>query len=263
MALLLAGVLALAATTSDALAEHVAPKPSDVSATRLYLIAKHRLLEQAVGLAATEQAIHGLVAQVSTQCQGVLAQAPENKATSDIRFEVLIDVALTLEQPERNATVAFAKIVERLHWSSRKLTYFVHGSAAEARANAEIPLTNICSDATAVAAGGFQAVPPATSTLLRESEAANSKVDIVAQSPEHPPGDLDEKIMQLLKPYERSGERALIPPVSDRHQKELGEAYELKLFLSPAVEIVHLLGLHTVDAKSVTPPAASGPATAP
>lgn len=64
--------------------------------------------------------------------------------------------------------------------------------------------------------------------------AANSKVTIVVRQHEKGAGDLHEMILWMLKPYERSNERALIPPQPSAHQIEVA----LKIFFSYAIELV-------------------------
>jgi hypothetical protein len=107
--------------------------------------------------------------------------------------------------------------VEKLRWSDRKLNYFVHGSAEEALANATLVLPNICADADSFAASQFQIVPPSTQRFSEQDEAANDKVQIVVQPTENPPGELDQKILSLLKPYERPDDRGLIPRKPSNH----------------------------------------------
>jgi len=203
---------ALGAGSGSAFASRSISKRADVAATRRYLVALHqRGLNVAGDLAIGEADVKALLGQVDAECPNVLAGAPENPATSKIRNEVFTETTHLLEEPERPATIAFARRVESLRWSDRKLTYFARGSAEEAQANAELALPNICADAKAVAASGFQSVSPSTSQFIQQSEAANDKVSIVVKPPENPPGELDEKILKLLQPYERPDEKKLIP----------------------------------------------------
>jgi hypothetical protein len=140
------------------------------------------------------------------------------------------------------ATITFAKTVTRLHWSNRKLDYYIHGSAEEARANAEVNLPDICEEARAVVADGYTRTPPMMARFEKELQAANSKVVIAAKmnkSPKEVSGDLPEMIMALLRPYERPNDKKLIPPKPTTAQVEKIR----KTILGPAEELARTLGL--------------------
>jgi hypothetical protein len=217
-------------------------KVDNVAATRAYLLAWHRLRlagesEQQAG----EAAVQALVAKVKTECPGVLAEAPENRAREDIRAEIGEEVPLTLERPARSATLAFATTVQRLRWSNPKLTYYATHSAKEEAAKEKVALPDICADAKALVAGGFKAAPITTEKFLASSTAANSITTIVFHRGET--GDLEEKISRLLTPYERSDEKALIPRKPTKSEiKRAVSALEKDIGI-PIVEIAHALGL--------------------
>ncbi len=241
-AFILSLAVALSAGTGTAPAESKGVKPADVAATRAYLFAVYQFRQATKGDGVADQAgVHALVRRVSSQCPNVLAGMPANKALLEISQEILLDVTHTYAQPQRNARIAFAKKVQRLRWSNRKLTYYIRGSAAEKRANAELVAPEICSDAKALAASGFQTVSVSTTRFLQQANAANSKVDIVVKPGES--GELDEIIRKMLKPYERPDEKALIPHPLSKREREAGEALAVKLILAPVSEISHALGL--------------------
>ena len=239
-------VLALSAGTGTAPAKSTDVKPADIAATRTFLLAAHAFRQATKGDGpADEAAVRALVEHVSSQCPNVLAGMPANAARSEISQEILLQVTHAFAQPQRNARIAFAKKVQRLRWSNRKLTYYIRGSAAEERANAELVAPEICSDASALAASGFQTVSASTTRFLQQANAANSKVTIVVKRGES--GELDEIIRKMLKPYERPDEKALIPRPLTKRESEAGEALAVKLILSPAAEISHALGLPEAD----------------
>ncbi len=150
-------------------------KVDNVAATRTYVHAWHRfMLAGQHDRQAGEAAVRSLAAKVKDECSGVLAGAPENRAREDIRAEIVEDVALTLERPARNATLAFAVTVRRLRWSNRKLTYYVGHSAREEAAKEKVALPDICADAKALAVDGFKAAPTTTEKFLANCDAANS-----------------------------------------------------------------------------------------
>jgi hypothetical protein len=235
-------VLTFAVGMPAAFADGSRGKVDNVAATRAYLIARHRLMvagqhDQRAG----EAAVQALVARVKGECPGVLAAAPDNRGREDIRSEIGEVVPLTLERPARAATLAFAKTVQPLRWSNRKLTYYVTHAAREEAAKEEVPLPGICADAHAFAAGGFAAAPPTTERFLARSEAANSITRLEFGNGES--GDLEERIDHLLTPYERPGEKALIPrKLTKRQLKRLLPVFE-RDYVTPVVEIARALGL--------------------
>jgi hypothetical protein len=242
-----ASVLALALTVGSlpTFAESNGGKVDNVAATRGYLLARHRLEfagehDQQAG----EAAVQALVARVKNECSGVLAEAPENRARDDVRDEIVEDVPLTLERPARNATLAFAMTVQRLHWSNRKLTYYVSHAAREEAAKEKVALPDICADAKALAADGFKAAPTTPTTtekFLASSDAANSITTIVSRPGENE--SLEERIWRLLKPYERPDEKALIPHKPTKLELERAIPAIEKEIGTPVVEIAHALGL--------------------
>ncbi len=227
-------------------------RQSDIAATRAYLQAKHVLRQaEARSSSASQAAVHELVAHVENQCPNVLAGASATKAIGALEWQTLAQVSHASGAPTREAQIAFTKKVERLHWSNHKLTYYVRGSAEEARANVELVMPDICSEAHAIAASGYQTVPPSMAQLERQESAANSKVTIVVNSHEKDSGSLEEMILRMLKPYEHPDERALIPRRPTN--KQLEEA--IKNFFSHSTEIIHALGLPNTEAPSPAPAA--------
>jgi hypothetical protein len=222
----------------------------DIAATRAYLQAKHVLRQaEASSLPASQAAVHELVAHVEGQCPNVLAGAPATQAIGALEWQTLTQVSHASGGPTREARIAFARKAERLRWSNQTLTYYARGSAEEARADAELVMPDICSEARAIVASGYQTVPANMAEFERQQNAANSKVTIVVHSHETPSGSLEETIMQMLKPYERPGERSLIPRRPTH--KQLEEA--INSFFSHATEIIHALGLPNTELPSPAP----------
>jgi hypothetical protein len=251
----LAMVVALLAGACVALATGGAVRPADIAETRMYLRAEHRY-EQAVkgdGLADLA-AVHVLIDHVSSDCPNVLAGAPTSNATEEITREADLEVEHTLEQPQRNATIVFAKRIERLRWTNRTLTYYVRGFAAESRANAELVAPDICVDARAAVASGFKTIPVSTRQYAMQDLCANSKVE-VENSPGET-GELPEIIGILLKPYERPGENALIPRRLSRHERKQKEEVDLRRAAVAESEVANALGLPQA---APPPPFSNGP----
>jgi hypothetical protein len=235
-------VLAPSAGASIDLATRRSVTPADIAVTRAYLRARHHY-ERAVkdDGPADAAAVHDLVARVSSQCPNVLVGAPPNKATEEITREADLEVSHALEQPQRKPAIAFARTIEPLRWSNRKLTYYVRGFAAEARANAELVAPDMCVDARAVAASGFRTIPTSTTRYARQNLCANNKVE-VENSPGET-GELNEIIGILLKPYERPDERALIPRRPSKRTRQKQEQLESQRLAAAESEIANALGL--------------------
>jgi hypothetical protein len=259
---LLAALLVLPVEAQVTLAASAAIKPSDIAATRAYLVAKHKFEAASARKFNTgEEAVQALVAHVSASCPNVLAGAPATKAVDSIREELLANVPLTLEHAAAPAAIKFANTVKRLHWSNRKLTYYAHGAAAEEKAQAEILLPDICADAKALAADGFQTTAPATTLLVKQYEAATSITTIVSKPGEKEDVDgLEGRIMKLLVPYEQPNEKSLIPKKLSAHQREKRELLGLELIFKPLDEIAHALALPA--APDQTPAAGMPPVSA-
>jgi hypothetical protein len=256
----LAAGAAGAAGAAPALATGGGAKPGDIAATQTYLEALHRYdRASGKGQAKVEAALQSLVGHVNEACPNVLAGAPMNNVTGEINGEILADVATALNGVGRQATLTFAKATRRLHWSDRKLTYYVQGAAAEGTANARLMAPDICTDARAMVASGFQTVPPATVRFGKEFNAANDKTKIAVKPGEASLEGLQEVILRKLKPYEVPSERAIIPPRLTKREQERAEVLGLKLVFGTAGAVANALGLP----QSKTPAETAAPTQAP
>jgi hypothetical protein len=206
------------------------------------LRARHRY-EQAVkgDGPADRAAAHALVTQVTAQCSNVLAGAPPGKATEEIAREANSEVAQALYSPQRGPSIAFARKIERLRWTNRKLTYYVRGFAAETRAEAELVAPDLCTDARAVAASDYKVVPASTTHYILAGLCASSKV-LVENSPGET-GALDEIIAIMLRPYERPDERPLIPRKLSKRERESKERSESRPLSAAQSQLTGVLGL--------------------
>jgi hypothetical protein len=211
-----------------------------VAATRSYLRAMHKLSQDNERHAAASQAsVHALIAHVQSQCPNVMAGAPETKAVGDLAFQSIMQISHASDKPALAAEITFTKIVKRLRWSNPKLDYYVHGSAEETRANAEIVMPDMCSEAQSIVASDYQTVPENMARFQEQEKTANSKVSIVIRPHEKESADLQQRILQMLKPYELPSEKSLLPRQPTPKQRE--EA--LKYFFGLADELTQALGL--------------------
>ena len=236
------GLLALLLSTLivvPASAAKVHVSPSDVAATRGYLRAMHKLSQDIDRHgAASEASVHALIAHVQSQCPNAMVGAPGTKAVGELAFQSITQISHASDKPVLAAEIAFAKTIKRLRWSNRKLDYYIHGSAEETRANAEIVMPDMCSEAQAIVASGYRTVPESMARFERQENAANSKVEIVIRPHEKESSELQQRILQMLKPYELPSEKSWVPRQPTPRQRE--EA--LKFFFGLADELTQALG---------------------
>lgn len=237
-----ASALAGAAVASTVLATRALGKPANITATRTYLRARHTYELAIKGDGpADRRSAQAYVNQVTAGCPNVLAGAPPGEATEEITREADGEVQQELERPQREASIAFARKIERLRWTNRRLTYYVHGFAAETRATAELIAPDLCTDARAVVASGYKTVPASTRRYALARLCASSKV-LVENSPGET-GQLDEIIAIMLGPYERPDERALIPRRVSKRERESKERTEFRSLAAAESELEGALGL--------------------
>jgi hypothetical protein len=234
--------LALSACADAAPAIRARVNPADIAATRMYLRAAHEY-EQAIrgGGPADLAAAHALISRIASACPNVLAGAPPNTATEEITREADLEVGHALEQPQIKPTIVFAKKIEHLRWTNRKLTYYVRGFAAESKATAELAAPDVCVDARAVAASGFTTIPASTTRYVLRDLCASSKVEV--QNSPGETGELPEIIGIMLKPYELPSDRALIPRRLSRPERKAKENAEYARLSSAESEMANALGL--------------------
>jgi hypothetical protein len=219
-------------------------QPDNVAATKTYLVAWHHYLavtqnDQRPG----EEAVRGLVSGVKHDCAGVLAGARSTSAVGELEEEISDVVLLTVERPTHTAVIKFARNVERVHWSNPKLTYYVHHSAEEEVAKAKVALPNVCADAKALAANDFRAASLGTKRFLRLYLAATHILTIEGQLSES--SSPEQQILGMLRPYERADDKALVPRMPTKRERERGEEILVDAIFKPVAAIEHALGLKT------------------
>jgi hypothetical protein len=200
----LALALMLAASFTSAAAR---PRPSDVMATRSYLMAELAANEalatdDRAGVIATEQ----LAANLRRECPGVAANAPfDSPSREKLVFETAYAAVLAYISPIRTTLRSELDREAQLGWSDRMLTLLVHGLAAR-NALVGVSPPDLCRDWRAWAASGFKTIPTATTNFL-----AYVGPTIVASIEAHVAygPELEVVIERLLKPYEGPSERRL------------------------------------------------------
>jgi hypothetical protein len=126
--------------------------------------------------------------------------------------------------PERRTRLGFARAVDRLSWSNRRLTRLVRALAVEEVAVVGVVLPDVCADIAAWKASAYAALPPSATGFLARVGAIESG-SLVGPSEE----SREAAIRRLLVPYEALGVRRAAKRLEQREQRTdrmLGEAAE-------------------------------------
>ncbi len=193
-AVLAALYLALAAPSGVFASAHVTPR--DRAATRVLLAARYAYEQALLASApAARAAEEGLAGALGGECPGVLADAPqetlrplfaspsrsrsprqmgeanrESRQLEDLRGELSLALELPLIDSDRQAVLAYARAVESLRWSSNALTVLEHTGAAWLEWELHSAPPQVCADMRVWVSSGYNALSPATKTLIREQE---------------------------------------------------------------------------------------------
>ena len=222
-------VLGVAYVVSAASASGVSTQ--DKTATDSYLAAGYVYAQAALANApATQAAVEGLAGKLDSECTGVLKGAPpepssstpfarrvgesqrEDEQLSELESELGRALGLTLEQPDRQALLAFAGAVRSLHWSNPTLTHLVNAEIAEFEEQLAPPIPNVCADMRAWVSSGYQTLPAGTKELRTKQEEVQQRARTRAPTP---------SISSLLAVYEGSAEKALIAKTKALEQERI------------------------------------------
>lgn len=174
------------------------PASPDRAATAAYVRARHRLFSALLaGVKGGRAPVSAYVQQVATECPGVLGSAPHSVEVQDFFREETAAFRAALARSFHPASVAFARAVTPLRWSSGKLTRAIradaNGDVRESRASPP----DLCADYRAWVTSGYRTLPPETERLVKERLPAFGKGgDLGIQ-------DLfNEDLWNKLAPYE-------------------------------------------------------------
>jgi hypothetical protein len=203
---LLAAALVLVATTAaPALADR-----SDAAATRAYIQADYALVHTAkVNLATSEAALQKLRRRIAAECPKAAAGSPQDTDSEQLSNELVGAMTIVAIGPDARAVAAFARTVDRLHWSNAALTRKVHSYAAQLKTLSMLATPDVCGDVKAWAAGHYQALPASTVSF----DSRYYKVEVAV-------GEVPAK---LLAPSEQPDER-LVLAHAERIEGQLSEA---------------------------------------
>jgi hypothetical protein len=142
----------------------------DLAATRAYLRAialdgRESYLNVPAGAAAIEARAR----EIGSQCAGALTYAPRDEAFNEIAEEAAQTIFLAALGPLRGELRRFARALQHLTWSNRKLTRLVHERAAEEAAYAALVLPDVCGDIERWKTGSYAQLPASVGAFLEHA----------------------------------------------------------------------------------------------
>ena len=210
---LVAGVVALNLLGGSALAAAPAKaaKPGDVTSARAVVRDFTDFDQTAIRReGAMTAAAKALVAQVSAGCAGAIPSSIQSATKKqqavyiDIVLEAAFDLTLRVIHPVGHAALTLSNRIDRIHFSARKFTRGLHGTANAQKALLAITPSDLCSDVKAAAAGGFEADAPGTTAFLKVINGVGSGpgvslADIVKKVRPLLPTQADQAAIKRLK----------------------------------------------------------------
>jgi len=201
------GLVALALTFGLAVGSNGSgqrPEASDRGFTEAYLRSRFAL-EQArdARLAASERAVGRLVADLSTECPGIMTGAPRDEEFATLARERLVILALAVLRFSTGPSTTYAHILGGVHWSNGQLTRLVHAWLGEEAANSKLVAPDPCVDMGAWARNGYHRLSPSTTRFLERSDAIDNITRAEKRRLRVPPATKTGKVvLELLEPYE-------------------------------------------------------------
>jgi hypothetical protein len=207
-----------------------AATPADTAATLAYLQANYQLdLAIANNAAASSAASASLATQLGSECQGVLAGAPNEEVSSSnpgehptprargehqrskqqlrtIEAELEQAIEAATYQPDIPAIEAFAAQIAPLSWSDPRIAPLAAFRVKRQKEILTPPGASVCADMKFWAHSGYHALS-ASSRTFEEAQTART-----VTAPEG-------SVQQLLKPFEQAPERALIKKIEALQQR--------------------------------------------
>jgi hypothetical protein len=153
VAVLMLGVAPAAASTT----------PRDIASTHAYIQANFALArasEARIGI--TQTSIERRTRQFGRECHDVGVGSPQDEEAQKLSYEAVGAVWSISYGSDAGPIRAFARAVKPLRWSNAKLTRIAQAYAKSLRQLAALPMPDLCGDARAWRASGFQTVPATT-----------------------------------------------------------------------------------------------------
>ena len=167
----------------------------DSASTHAYIQANYALahtVEARIG--STQTSIEQRTRRFGRECPGVGVGSPQDEEAQKLSYEAAGAVWSVSYGSDAGPIRAFARAVKPLRWSNAKLTHIAQGYAKALQELAALPLPDLCGDARAWRASGFQTVPASTLRFDEHVESIEGH-SIPAR---------------LLAPYEQPGDRGIL-----------------------------------------------------
>jgi signal peptidase I len=216
------------------------PTRSDRAATAAYVRARDRLFSALLaGVKSDGAPVTAYVQQVAAECPGVLGSAPHAVEVQDFFREEAAAFKAPLARWFLPPSVAFARAVTPLRWSSGKLTRAIRANANDDVKESRASAPDLCADYKAWATSGYRTLPPETERLATERPSTFGKEgDLGIQ-------DLfNEGPWNKLLPYETNTLKRL-GRQTQRLEEQFALAY-VRLALGAGSNLRTLLGLSAV-----------------
>ena len=137
--------------------------PRDIASTHAYIQANFalaRATEARIGI--TQTSIERRTKQFGRECHDVGVGSPQDEEAQKLSYEAVGAVWSVSYGSDAGPIRAFARAVKPLRWSNAKLTRIAQGYAKSLQQLAALPMPDLCGDARAWRASGFQTVPATT-----------------------------------------------------------------------------------------------------
>lgn len=213
---------------------------SDEAATVAYVHARHRLFSALLASVRSEEApVTAYVQQVAAECPGVLGSAPHSVEVEDFLAEEVAAFKAALGPSFLPPSLAFARAVAPLRWSSGKLTRAIRADANDDVKEGQTPAPDLCADYRAWVTSGYRTLPAVTERLATEHpHTFGSEGDLGGQEL------FDQVPWNELSPYE-TDTLARLSRQTQRLEEQFALAF-LSLAFDTAIKLRALLGLGPV-----------------
>jgi hypothetical protein len=202
-----------------------AGRVDDATATRAYLRASEEYARDASAeVGASVAAIAARANEIAGACPSALTYAPRDMVFREIGYEVYATLFYAGLAPMRTRMLGFARAIDRLSWSDRRLTRLVHAQAAAEVAITAVAQPDVCADIEAWQASAYATLPRSATGFIARVETIEYRTDA---------GPFEESragaITRLLRRYEGPRERRTAKRVirqERRTERKLGVATE-------------------------------------
>ncbi len=234
-------LLALASPLAIAPAS-VAATSQNAAATHAYLLATNSFEETELSnLTQDTAAREAMSAQISSECSGILTNAPpheevfgfglvgpqqqarpsaraegerrrQSRQLGELKLELSFALADSQTQLDREATVALIHALTPLKWSNPKITFLLHLTVEVINQALDVPTPPVCADMKSWVASGYTTLAPISREVASRSEGLlkqSFEAIAIGQTGVQP-------FPENLAPYENAADRTLA-----RHLKAL------------------------------------------